>query len=149
MTIKRKTIVALGLVIALGGCAQTTSSVLASNSIHPLVNHYADKHGVPRKIAQAVVTVESKYNPNARGSHGEIGLGQIKCQTARGVGFVGNCSRLYDPATNLEYSMLYLRQALNAGGVGCAGISLYNTGLGASRVCRGYGKKVMQVASRY
>lgn len=99
--------------------------------------------GVPAGIAHAVVKHESGYKPHVRGAAGEWGLGQIKCQTARGLGFAGACAALRDPATNLRWSMTYLKLALDRGGAGCAGVSLYNTGIHARPRCTAYGRIVM------
>ena len=110
---------------------------------HGMVDEVASAQGVPSRIAHAVIRSESNYNPNARSSSGAIGLGQILCRTARGVGFTGSCSALYEPRTNLTYSMKYLAQALRRGGQGCAGVSLYNTGTAAPLRCTGYGRMVM------
>jgi soluble lytic murein transglycosylase-like protein len=53
-----------------------------------------------------------------RGRAGEWGLGQIKCPTARKVGFAGSCGQLADAAINLRYAMAYPRRALDRGGQG-------------------------------
>ena len=83
------------------------------------------------KKANAIVKVESNYNPRMRGKAGEYGLGQIKCQTARSVGFKQDCDLLYDPETNLEYSYRYLKKAIErTNGNNCFAASLYNTGFG-------------------
>jgi soluble lytic murein transglycosylase-like protein len=110
-----------------------------SQSISSMVDHYAAKHGVPGGIGHGVVRVESRYNPKARnGIH--HGLMQISVHTARALG----CGRnLFDPHVNLDCGMRYLRLAIERGGAGCAGISLYNTGVGAPVRCRGYGRKVL------
>lgn len=102
---------------------------------------FAEKHNVPKSFALALVKVESNYNPKTRGAHGEYGLGQIKCSTARSVGFNGKCSQLLDVSTNLEYSMRYLKLALNrANGNTCHAATLYNRGLdnrpSSSKYCR-------------
>lgn len=113
------------------------------SSIVGLVDQAASAAGVPQVIAHAVVRHESKYRPHVRGRAGEWGLGQIKCQTARGVGFSGHCHQLADPAINLRYSMRYLRQALDRGGEGCGGVSLYQRGLYGRRGCSAYGRVVL------
>lgn len=82
-----------------------------------MVTNAATAAGVPANVAHAVVNHESGYNPRARGAAGEYGLGQIKCATARSVGFGGDCRQLSDPQTNLTYSMRYLKQSIDAGGV--------------------------------
>ncbi|WP_244293025.1 MULTISPECIES: lytic transglycosylase domain-containing protein [unclassified Stappia] len=112
----------------------------------------ARKHGVPVDLAHAVVRVESNYNPSARGRAGEIGLMQIKPQTARGVGFRGSAKALYDPKTNITYGMKYLAGAHQlAGGDVCGTILRYNAGHFAKRmnpVSRRYCSKVKQLLAR-
>jgi membrane-bound lytic murein transglycosylase MltF len=41
-----------------------------------------------------------QLQPKARGRNGEIGLLQIKPQTARAMGYKGSAKDLYDPQTN-------------------------------------------------
>ena len=94
--------------------------------LYAKVTHYAVVHGVPAQIAHAVVRQESGYQVHARGKAREIGLGQIMCATARGIGFAGSCQQLFDPDVNLDYSMRYLRLALDRGSVG-----YYNAGIHA------------------
>jgi hypothetical protein len=81
-----------------------------------LVTLAAAEAGVPGAIAHRLIRLESNYQPHLRGRAGEWGLGQIKCQTARGVGFRGSCGRLADPAENLRWAFAYLRLALARGG---------------------------------
>jgi soluble lytic murein transglycosylase-like protein len=93
------------------------------------VKSHARAAGVPVSVAMAVVRQESGFNPRATGSVGEIGLMQLRCSTAKGMGYRGSCSGLYHVSTNLRYGMRYLRLALNRGSVG-----YYNAGIGAKRL---------------
>ena len=107
-----------------------------------LIRKAAKKHGVPERVAMAVVQVESNFNPRARGSAGEIGLMQIKPATARGLGFRGASKALYDPQTNLEWGMRYLAGAhKRASGDLCGTILRYNAGH--------FAKRMNPVSSRY
>jgi soluble lytic murein transglycosylase-like protein len=101
----------------------------ASPAIVASVKSHARAAGVPVSIAVALVRQESGFNPRATGRAGEIGLMQIKCQTARGMGYRGSCRGLYNTSTNLRYGMRYLRLALKRGGVG-----YYNAGIHAKRL---------------
>ena len=49
----------------------------------------APGYGVPKWFALKIARVESNYNPMVTGAAGEIGVFQMKCQTARGIGFHG------------------------------------------------------------
>lgn len=121
----------------------------AGGRFDSLISSYAAANNVPVSLAHAVVTVESNYNPTMRGSAGEIGLMQIKLQTARGMGYRGTAKALYEPATNIRYGMLYLGEARKlAGGDLCGTILKYNGGHGATRMSRGplrYCGKVQQL----
>ena len=100
-----------------------------------LVSHYATSYGVPESLAHAVVSVESNYRADKRGSAGEIGLMQIKPATARLMGYSGSESGLFDPETNIIYGMKYLAKAHQlSGGVTCGTILRYNAGHGATRM---------------
>jgi soluble lytic murein transglycosylase-like protein len=114
-----------------------------------LIASYASANNVPISLAHAVVRVESNYNPKMRGSAGEIGLMQVKLQTARGMGYRGSAKGLYEPATNIRYGMMYLGQARQiAGGDLCGTILRYNAGHGAKRMSSGplrYCGKVKQL----
>ncbi|WP_286175649.1 lytic transglycosylase domain-containing protein [Labrenzia sp. CE80] len=114
-----------------------------------MIQAAARKHGVPIKIAKAVVQVESNFNPRARGGAGEVGLMQIKPATARGMGYRGSTRALYDPATNLEWGMKYLAGAhKRASGDVCGTILRYNAGHYAKRmnpISRRYCSKVKTI----
>lgn len=139
----------------------SSGRLLASNSVRiasadrrddsfdNLIATYASANNVPVSLAHAVIRVESNYNPGMRGSAGEIGLMQVKLQTARGMGYRGSAKALYDPSVNIKYGMMYLGQARQlAGGDLCQTILKYNGGHGATRMSRGplrYCGKVQQL----
>ncbi len=100
------------------------------------IHVHAEGADVPIDTALAVVLQESSFRANVTGAAGEIGLMQLKCQTARGIGYKGTCDDLYDPDTNLHYGLRYLRKALNRGSV-----AYYNAGI--------YAKKLPEAAKEY
>ncbi len=106
------------------------------------VKAHARAAGVPVATALAVVRQESGFRPHVTGSAGEIGLMQLKCQTARGIGYTGSCKGLYNPDTNLRIGMRYLRKALNRGSVG-----FYNAGIHAKRLPKAAKKYANSVAA--
>ena len=109
--------------------------------------HHAASHGVPAKLADAVIKVESRYNPRAANA-GNYGLMQIRLQTARGVGYSGGAGGLLDAETNLRYGMVYLAMAYRAaGGDICGTVMRYQSGLaarGMNGANRAYCAKVRQ-----
>ncbi|MBB3309059.1 soluble lytic murein transglycosylase-like protein [Rhizobium sp. BK196] len=119
----------------------------SGNSYSALISKYAGQYNVPVALATAVIRVESNFNPMARGSHGEIGLMQIKPATARMMGYSGSAKGLFDPETNIKYGMKYLAAAHDlGGGQTCNTILKYNAGHGATRmnpVSKSYCGKVL------
>ena len=110
-----------------------------------LVVQYAQAEGVPTALAYSVARHESGFNPAARGRAGEWGVMQIKCGTARGIGYKGSCSGLADAETNVKWGMRYLAGAHKlAGGSQCGTLSRYNGGHGTTRLIRGYCNSVMR-----
>jgi soluble lytic murein transglycosylase-like protein len=102
---------------------------------HEIVSRYASAYGVPVSLAHAVIAIESNYRPDARGSAGEVGLMQIKPDTARMMGFSGSTKELFNPETNIKYGMKYLGKAHElGGGTTCGTILRYNAGHGAKRM---------------
>lgn len=111
----------------------------ARNNVVAIIKGSAPRHGVPTWFALRIAKVESNYNPNARGSAGEYGVYQLKCATARGIGFRGNCSALLNPYTNVQYGLKHLSMALRlSGGNLKLAASKHNGGLGTKRLVRRY-----------
>jgi soluble lytic murein transglycosylase-like protein len=76
-----------------------------------IVNQYAGAAGIPDALVRAVVRVESDWDQSMTGLAGEIGLMQIKPETARDMGFVEQDEKLYDPETNIRWGVRYLAEA--------------------------------------
>ncbi|MER8637089.1 transglycosylase SLT domain-containing protein [Mesorhizobium sp. M1365] len=107
----------------------------ASGQYSAIIARYAASYGVPVSLANAVIKIESNYQPNQVGSAGEIGLMQIKPATARMMGYSGSVQGLYDPDTNIKYGMKYLAMARDlGGGTTCGTILKYNAGHAATRM---------------
>jgi soluble lytic murein transglycosylase-like protein len=62
-----------------------------------LIAHHAARAGLPPRIAEAVTAVESGFDPGAVGGVGEVGLMQIRPQTALLLGYKGPVTGLFDP----------------------------------------------------
>ncbi len=124
-----------------------------SHAYDHIIRRHAKANGVPYALARAVVQVESGFRPKARGSVGEVGLMQLRKNTARGVGYRGSTRALYVPETNIKYGMRYLGKAYRLGGRStCGAILKYNAGHGAKRmnpVSRRYCNKVQRIMRRW
>lgn len=109
---------------------------LRANAVNPdhapilaLIEKHAAASGIPAAFARAVVRIESNFNPKATGRQREVGLMQIKYETARGIGFAGTREELYDPDTNLKWGMKYLAMAWKLGGATpCGAVLRYQAG---------------------
>lgn len=101
---------------------------VASGTVAELLAKHAMANGVPLKLAQAVVRIESRGNVHA--SHGgALGLMQIKYGTARAAGFGGPAVGLFAADTNLRFGMKVLGQAYKAaGGDLCGALMRYQSG---------------------
>ncbi|UCI09429.1 lytic transglycosylase domain-containing protein [Mesorhizobium sp. B1-1-8] len=96
--------------------------------IERLIEKYSALYEVPIDLVRHVVNRESTFNPKAY-NHGHWGLMQIKHTTARGMGYDGPATGLFDAETNLKYAVKYLRGAwLVAGGNAKRADQLYQTG---------------------
>lgn len=124
--------------------APTQESKGHPTPVHAMVTEVAQAHGINPAIAHAIVKVESRYNCKAKNGP-STGIMQVNARTARGVGVTGN---LMDCRTGLEAGMRYLKQAINAYGATCAGLSAYNTGIYKTGRCTGYGRKVLALSKR-
>jgi soluble lytic murein transglycosylase-like protein len=99
-----------------------------------LIEKEAAQTGLPPEVAEAVMAVESGYNPDAIGGVGEIGLMQILPSTAAMLGFRGSLAELAAPETNIRYGVTYLAKAWRlAGGDLCTAAMKYRAGHGETR----------------
>jgi hypothetical protein len=100
-----------------------------------LITREAEQQGLPAAVADAVAHVESAYNPNAVGGVGEVGLMQIRPTTAAMLGYRGATSGLFEPETNVRYSVAYLAGAWRlANGDLCRTLMKYRAGHGEERM---------------
>lgn len=98
-----------------------------------MIKAQAPSYGVPTWFALRIAKIESGYNPSVRGKAGEYGVFQLKCATARGVGFRGNCAQLLNASTNIRYGLKHLSLAVRS--------SHGNLKLAASKHNGGLGRK--------
>src|SRR5918993_3492330 len=95
----------------------------------------AEMAGLPPDLADAVTRVESGYNPEAVGRVGELGLMQVRPETAAMLGYRGPLTGLFDPETNIRYGVAYLGRAWQlAKGDVCRALMKYRAGWGEERM---------------
>ena len=100
-----------------------------------LIRREAERYRLPPELADAVAQIESAYNPHASGALGEVGLMQIRPETAALLGYRGTVSGLFEPETNVYYSVAYLAGAWRrANGDLCRALMKYRAGHGEERM---------------
>lgn len=110
--------------------------------LQAVLRKYAIKENVPVKLAYAVAQIESNYRTNVTGPFGSVGMMQIKYTTARGMGYRGTRSQLYQVENNVKYGMKYLSGAFRkAKGDICRTALYYNAGH--------YAKGMNPISARY
>jgi hypothetical protein len=94
-----------------------------------IVVREAGANGLPPGVADAVVGIESRYDPKAVGKVGEVGLMQVRPKTAAYMGFRGSLIELEDPETNVRLGVGYLAKAWRlADGDLCRALMKYRAG---------------------
>ena len=112
----------------------TTYSKGRSNYLD-MVTQEAIRQGLPPAVADAVAQVETAYNPNAIGGVGEVGLMQVRPQTAAMLGYRGADAGLAEPSINVRYGVAYLARAWRlAAGDLCRALMKYRAGHGEERM---------------
>jgi len=108
-----------------------------------IIRELAPSYGVPTWFALRIAIVESGYDPYARGLAGEIGVYQLKCETARVMGFLGECFQLTDARTNVRWGLKHLSLAIgSSGGDLQLAASKHNGGLRHKSLVESYIAKV-------
>ena len=123
--------------------AVVQEAVRTEGAIWRAVMASADAHGVPRKIALAIVKMKSGGRCNARNGHA-VGLMQLMPQTARALGVRDRM----DCAQNLDGGIRMLASIGARYGWSCAALSLYERGEAARPKCTPYGLQVERRMSR-
>ncbi len=124
----------LGAIGALTPLAAHGAGVSEITGYRLIAESEARRAGVPRQIVDAVMRVESGYDPMASGLAGEVGLMQILPGTAAMLGFRGTMEELREPNINIRLGVTYLAQAWRlAGGDLCTTVMKYRAGHGETR----------------
>jgi soluble lytic murein transglycosylase-like protein len=99
----------------------------AREEIRQLAAAAAERHRVDPDLVDAVIQVESNYNPAALSSKGAMGLMQLIPATARRFGV----RNPFDPKENLEGGVQYLKYLQDLYGDNRLALAAYNAGEGA------------------
>lgn len=94
-----------------------------------MIRRAAIERGAPPDLAEAVAQIESGYDPRVVGVVGEVGLMQVRPETAAMLGFKGLPVELARPSENVRYGVAYLAQAWRrADGNVCRALMKYRSG---------------------
>ena len=118
-----------------------------------LIEAAAQTHGVDPVLVQALIQVESNYQPRARSNKGAMGLMQIMPATAREY----NVRNAYDPKSNIDAGVRKLKSLIDKYGVFDLALAAYNAGEGAVerfngippyRETQSYVSRILSIAGR-
>jgi soluble lytic murein transglycosylase-like protein len=116
-----------------------------------LIAAAAETHGVDPILVQALIQVESNYQPRARSHKGAMGLMQLMPATAREY----KVRNAYDPKANIDAGVRKLKSLIDKYGVFELALAAYNAGEGAVqrfngippyRETRNYVSKILSLA---
>ncbi len=112
----------------------------ARAAIRAIIERETASTRLPPDIAEAVAFVESRYDSTVIGGVGEIGVMQVRPETAAMLGFRGTTTELAKPDINIHYGVIYLAKAWRlAGGDLCRALMKYRAG---------HGEEIMSARSR-
>jgi hypothetical protein len=107
--------------------AAERSSLLRDTAYSGLIAAAAEAHGVDPLLVQALIQVESNYQPRARSSKGAMGLMQLMPSVAREY----KVRNAYDPAANIAAGVQKLKGLLDKWKTVDLALAAYNAGEGA------------------
>ena len=126
-------------------------------NLKELADVTAQKYGIPVSIFQALITLESAWDPDARGISGAIGLTQVMPDTAKSMGF--DPVRLArDPVMQLKAGAKYLSKMYDLFNNWEHALAAYNAGphnvrkhkgIPPFKETRNYVRRVSTLASSY
>lgn len=122
-----KLVIGLGLITLIVNTRPLTQEQLIEKQ-GKLIEYYAKKHKIQLNLAKALVKVESNFNPNATSNKNAKGLTQVvykwhykRCNLVKE-------SQLFNPSTNLDCGLSYLRQLYLSSGSISDALAKYNAG---------------------
>ena len=111
-----------------GSTAGTAGAAASTPDISNLVEQTANRLEIDPQLVDAIIKVESEYNPRAVSSKGAMGLMQLIPETAQRFGVANP----FDPQDNIQGGVSYLKYLLDLfGGDLPRSLAAYNAGEGA------------------
>lgn len=126
--------------VAVEAPATNSDRFPARAAIRAIIERETASTRLPPDIAEAVAFVESRYDSTVVGGVGEIGVMQVRPETAAMLGFRGTTAELAKPDINIHYGVIYLSKAWRlTGGDLCRALMKYRAG---------HGEEIMTARSR-
>src|SRR5207248_11806570 len=97
---------------------------LRETAYSDLIAAAAEAHGVPAVLVQALIQVESNYQPRARSNQGTMGLMQLMPSTAKEY----KVRNAYDPAANIAAGVQKLKGLIDTFRSTELALAAYNAG---------------------
>lgn len=107
--------------------APSRGAQLRDSIYNELIEAAAETHGVDPILVQALIQVESNYQPRAKSHKGAMGLMQLMPATAREY----RVRNVYDPKSNIDAGVRKLKSLIDKYGVFDLALAAYNAGEGA------------------
>lgn len=95
----------------------------------PTIQRFAEQHGLPVALVEAIVAIESGFNPSAISPKGAIGAMQLMPATAAQYGL--DTKALFDPEKNIEAGARHFKNLLRRHREIPIALAAYNAGSGA------------------
>jgi soluble lytic murein transglycosylase-like protein len=111
---------------------EVAASPAFPDTFDPIIDRVSAEQGVDARLVHAVIQVESNYRERARSPKGAMGLMQLMPATAREYAV----RNPYDPASNIEGGIKYLKSLLDRFPLQLA-LAAYNAGASAVERFRG------------
>jgi soluble lytic murein transglycosylase-like protein len=121
-------------ILAILGAVPAFAEAPGREQYRSMLRAAAALRGIPFELADAVMAVESGYNPQARGDAGEVGLMQVMPPTAELMDPKITVAALAEPRTNIALGTRYLADAWKLAKQDvCTAVMKYRAGHGETR----------------
>ena len=111
---------------------QPATTILQRTPYAEIIARAAEAHGVNPLLVDALIRVESNYQPRAKSHKGAMGLMQLMPSTAREY----KVRNPYDPKANIEAGIKHLKSLIDRFGLELA-LAAYNAGPAAVQKFKG------------
>ncbi|MDR1138936.1 MAG: lytic transglycosylase domain-containing protein [Clostridiales bacterium] len=104
--------------------------IVYPNKYSDTIHTYTQQYQVDKQLIQAIIWVESKYDPKAKSNSGALGLMQIMPDTAQWLNSTleQQSQDLFEPSYNIHLGVYYIKLLLERFGDISLTLAAYNAG---------------------